>query len=127
MPQVELTCIGCPMGCLLTIEHENNQILHVSGHSCKIGIEYARNECTNPTRLVTSTLPLKGGIYDRVPVKTLLPIPKAKINECMICLKDVIINAPVHLGDILYPDIASTGIPIVATQSIPEKDSSFYP
>ena len=120
MSVIELTCIGCPMGCLLTVTLENNAVTHVTGHSCKIGVDYAHRECTSPTRLITSTLLLKDGLYPLVPVKTQSPIPKHMIFECMRALKDVVINAPVQMGDVLYENICDTGVAIVATQSIPK-------
>ena len=32
-----LTCIGCPMGCPLTVKIENGTFLSVEGHTCKRG------------------------------------------------------------------------------------------
>ena len=32
-----LTCIGCPMGCPLTVKIENGTVLSVEGNTCKRG------------------------------------------------------------------------------------------
>ena len=56
MEKRELTCIGCPMGCQLTVELENGEVLSVKGNECANGDRYARKEVTNPTRIVTSTV-----------------------------------------------------------------------
>ena len=57
----ELTCIGCPMGCALTVELDANEVVSVTGHTCKRGEDYAKKEVTNPTRIVTSTVRVEGG------------------------------------------------------------------
>ena len=56
MEQKELTCIGCPMGCTVTVLVENGRVDNISGNHCKIGEEYARSEVTNPVRTLTSTI-----------------------------------------------------------------------
>ena len=60
---------------------ENGKVLGVTGNTCKRGAEYAENECTNPMRTVTSTMRCSDGTV--IPVKTVTPIPKADIYECM--------------------------------------------
>lgn len=44
-----LTCISCPMGCPITVEMEDGQVVSVTGNTCKRGDIYARKEVTNPT------------------------------------------------------------------------------
>ena len=61
----ELTCIGCPMGCPLTVTMEAGEVISVTGNTCKRGDIYARKEVTNPTRIVTSTVRVTGGDADR--------------------------------------------------------------
>lgn len=60
MEKRELTCIGCPLGCAVTVEMEGTEILSVTGNTCKRGEEYARKEVTNPTRIVTSIVHVNG-------------------------------------------------------------------
>ena len=52
----ELTCIGCPMGCLVTVTLDNGEVKEVTGNTCAKGDIYARKEVVNPTRIVTSTV-----------------------------------------------------------------------
>lgn len=117
MEKVNLICIGCPMGCPLTIEKNENEIVSVSGNTCPRGDAYARKELTNPTRIVTSTVAVTGGDAMRVSVKTREDIPKGKIFECVKALKYVTIHAPVHIGDVIVADVAGTGIDVVATSN----------
>lgn len=113
----ELTCIGCPLGCAVEVEiEENGQIVNVTGNTCKRGDDYARKEVTNPTRIVTSTVRVEGGTSDMVSVKTKTDIPKNKIFVCMEGLKGVCVKAPVHIGDVIVENIAGTGVDVVATK-----------
>lgn len=113
-----LTCISCPMGCPITVEMEGEEIISVTGNTCKRGDVYARKEVTNPTRIVTSTVKVRGGAADMVSVKTKEDIPKGKIFECVRALKGVEIEAPVHIGDIVVSNAAGTGVDIVATKNV---------
>ena len=113
-----LTCINCPMGCPLTIEMEGEQVIRVSGNTCKRGEIYARKEVTNPTRIVTTTVKVLNGTSDTVSVKTKEDIPKEKIFDCVKALKNVQVEAPVHIGDVIADNIAETGVDIVATGTV---------
>ena len=78
-----LTCIGCPMGCQITVEFEGETIRRVTGNSCAVGDKYARREVTHPERTVTSTVVVTGGDRERLSVKTRGNIPKNRIFDCM--------------------------------------------
>lgn len=113
-----LTCIGCPMGCSLTVEMENGEVLSVTGNTCKRGDIYARKEVTNPTRIVTSTVMVTGSdLTNMVSCKTESDIPKGKIFDCVKALKGVSIQAPVHIGDVIVENVADTGVNIIATRN----------
>lgn len=120
MNKTELTCIGCPMGCAVTVEMDGKGgITGVTGHTCKRGEDYARKEVTNPTRIVTSTVMVEGGALEMVSVKTKSDIPKGKMAECVDSLRGVCVKAPVRIGDVIAADIAGTGVDIVATKEVP--------
>ena len=113
-----LTCISCPMGCPLTVEMDGDEIISVTGNTCKRGDVYARKEVTAPTRIVTSTVKVTNGSADMVSVKTKTDIPKDKIFDCVKCLKGVSVEAPIHIGDVIIPNAAGTGVDIVATKDV---------
>ena len=117
MGKRELICIGCPMGCPVTVEMNGTEIVSVSGNTCPRGDAYARKEVTNPTRIVTSTVKVEGGTVGMVSVKTKEDIPKDKIFDCMRALKDITVKAPVWIGDVILPDVAGTGVDVVATKN----------
>ncbi len=118
MEKRELTCIGCPLGCSITVSMENGEILEVTGNTCKRGDVYARKEVTNPTRIVTSTVQVSGGVSPTVSCKTKEDIPKGKIFDVTAALKGVCVKAPVAIGDVVYANVADTGVDMVATKDI---------
>lgn len=118
MEQRTVTCIGCPMGCPVTITMENDQIVSITGFTCPRGKLYAENEVTNPKRMVTSTVKVENGSKPYVSVKTREDIPKVKITDIMKCLKNVVVTAPVYIGDVIVADAAGTGVDIIATKQV---------
>ncbi len=112
----EMTCVACPLGCQMTVEiSDANEVLSVSGNTCKRGEKYAHDECTNPVRLLTTTVKVNGGVLPVVPVKTSAPIPKGKMFECMKVINNEVVDAPVKMGEVIISDICDTGVDIVAT------------
>ena len=113
-----LTCINCPLGCEVTVHFAGNGEMTVTGNTCPRGEAYGKKEVTDPTRIVTSTVPVDGGDIARLPVKTAADIPKGKIFDALECLKTVRAKAPVKIGDVIIPDVAGTGTDIVATANM---------
>ncbi|MDO5403444.1 MAG: DUF1667 domain-containing protein [Eubacteriales bacterium] len=115
----ELTCICCPLGCRLTVTgNAETKELNVTGNTCPRGADYAVKEVTDPRRIVTSTVAVENGVLPVVSVKTAGDIPKNKIFLCMEQLEHARVSAPVSIGDIVLPDIADTGVAIIATKNV---------
>lgn len=115
MEKRELICIGCPLGCPITVTMDGKEVVSVTGNTCKRGDDYARKEVTNPTRIVTTTVMVSGSREATVPVKTRSDIPKDKIFDCVRALKGVTVSAPVHIGDVVAVNVAGTGVDMIAT------------
>jgi len=120
MVKKKLICISCPIGCELEVEMEGKKIVEISGNNCKRGAEYGKKECTNPTRIVTSTVVVGGGVLSVVSVKTELDIPRELVFDTIKELKKVCLEAPVTIGQIVIENIFNTGINIIATSSVKE-------
>ncbi len=117
----ELTCINCPLGCQLRVEMNEGEVVSVSGNTCKRGDIYARKEVVSPTRTVTSTVAVVGGVHPVVPVKTKSDIPKSKIFDCMKEINAAAVKAPVHIGDVIIENVCSSGVDVVATANMSAK------
>lgn len=110
-----LICVSCPLGCPIEVEIENNEVISVSGNTCKRGDAYARTEITNPVRSLTTSVKVCGGVHPVVPVKSSGPIPKGKMFECMEAINSACIKAPVKIGDVVIENILGLGVDIIAT------------
>ena len=113
-----LTCINCPLGCSIEVVLKDGEIISVTGNTCKRGEIYARNEVTDPKRVVTSSVYVINGERAVVSVKTKEAIPKDKIFDCVEAMRLLEIEAPVKIGDVVAKDIAGTGIELVATANV---------
>ena len=124
MEKRELTCIVCPIGCQMEVEiQEDNRIL-VFNNTCPRGEAYAKKEVTHPTRVVTTSVPIKGKNKGQVPCKTKKEVPKEKIFDVVKQLKRVSVELPVFMGDIIVENIAETGVDVVATCTVKEEKES---
>lgn len=112
----EFICICCPKGCRLIVD--NSDTLSITGNSCEKGIEYAQNECTNPTRVLTGTVAVSNGTLARCPVKTIKPIPKGIIFDVMAALSQLKITAPIKAGQVISSVWEGMKVDFVATRTI---------
>jgi CxxC motif-containing protein len=126
VPKQEVTCIACPIGCKLTIMRDDHEPegYRIEGAQCKRGVKYGIKEVTNPTRVICSTVAIRGAHLCRLPVKTLDPIPKDMNHECMKVINSVQVEAPVKLGQVIIENVLGTGVDIVATRSMAAVDQS---
>ena len=116
---VNLTCIGCPMGCPLQLSIVDGEIREIHGYGCKRGEAYAVQEFSDPRRMVSTTISSPNGLWPRLPVKTVTPVPKDKVLAVVQLLHSLEITPPVRLGQIILQDVAGTGVAVVATRSLP--------
>lgn len=116
----EMICIGCPMGCYLTVDYDKTNVLDVSGNRCNVGVEYATKEIVNPERILTTSVKVRNGNLPLVSVRTDKPIPKSRIFEAMNLLANVEVEAPIKIHETIIPNIFA-GINVVATKNISRK------
>lgn len=115
----EVTCIRCPLGCAITVDvAPDGTAAYREGASCARGREYAVAEVTAPVRSVTTTVNVSG-CGEPLSVKTADPIPKLLVADAVRAMKAAHVGLPVRMGDVVLPDICGTGVPVVATKSLP--------
>ena len=111
-------CINCPVGCRMTVLlSESGSFLSVTGNTCQRGASYARQECTEPQRMLTAVIPVEHSIVP-LSVKTSKPIPKELIQNVMEELRSASITLPVRAGQVIVRDILRTGSDIIATRNL---------
>lgn len=118
----KIICITCPVGCTLEVTHEGKTLLKVDGQQCKKGMEYAEREFTDPRRMVTSTVKVRGGMFPLVPVYTEAPIPKPLIFDLLAELRKVELQAPVKVGQVVLKNALGTGVDVLASRNLPASD-----
>ena len=101
----DYVCIACPIGCPLQLVHEGDTIREVSGNNCKRGAKYARQEFTDPRRTFSTTIPIEGAIYPRLPVKLSAPIRKENVLEAARVIHGLSAEAPITCGEVLLTDL----------------------
>jgi len=161
----ELICITCPIGCHLTVEVDTqgqksseshraslakdeqpadiSGTIKVTGNRCARGEQYAREEISNPKRVVTFTCAARVSsvrssgapgvqcapqsvaynstslsLPRRVPVRTTAAFPKEKIPELIALLRTITVLCLSHVADIVVHNALGTGIDVIATRSI---------
>ena len=110
-----IICTLCPKGCHLTVDLENKT---VEGNGCIRGKDYGISELTAPMRTLTSTVKIEGAICRRCPVKSSKDVPRELVPEIMKLLDNVLLAAPVSLGDKVLKNVLDTGADIVVTRSM---------
>ena len=114
----KFTCIVCPTSCVVHAEWNDTELQSTDHAQCKLACDYVRSEIFDPRRTVTTTVRVDDGDLPLVSVKTDPPVPKAKMFEVMQHLAQVVMKAPVNIGDIVVADVRGTGCNVVATKKI---------
>ena len=120
MQSKELICTACPIGCrLIAYRDETSENgFRIEGNTCKLGINYAITEITDPRRILTSTVKIINATHKRLPVRTKEAIPKNKIFQCMDEINQIEISHTVKMGVILIANIAETGIDLISSRDM---------
>ena len=111
----EMICIVCPRGCALTVSEENGNVT-VVGNACAKGKTYGTEELIAPKRTVTTVVRVSNRHDTMVSVKTSLPVPKDKMFEVVKICRDISVDAPVFVGEVIASDVF--GADIVITKEI---------
>lgn len=114
----ELICIGCPLGCRLTVTKNDDESWLVKGNQCNNGKDYGIKEMTNPTRVLTTTVKITGSYIKRLPVRTDKAIARKLIYDAMKLINRVEVKAPVRMGDIIIENILDTEVNVIASRTL---------
>ncbi len=115
----KMICITCPMGCTLEVTREGQTLLSVEGNTCKRGEKYVQEELTDPRRMVASTVRVRGGIHPLLPVYTAAPVPKPRIFELLAQLRELELQAPVTMNQVVLENVLGEGINVIASRDMP--------
>lgn len=113
-------CITCPVGCEIEALVEGDQLLQIEGNACRRGIDFVKEELTDPKRMLASTVQVRGGKLPLVPVRSSAPLPKPLLLDVAERLRDVVLEAPVEIHQVAIHDVLGTGVDIVTTRPLSE-------
>lgn len=114
----DFTCICCPFGCQLEVSFDDDgNVAEITGFACNRGETYARQEATNPVRMVTAVVCVQGSL-EPMSVKTAEPIPKEKIADVLAEVRTLRLQVPIEAGTVLIDDVAGTGVSVIATKGL---------
>ena len=113
----DIRCIVCPTGCLVHVENVKGELI-IEGHSCKRGEEYAREEFIAPKRILTTTMRVENGFLPLIPVRSDKPIPKDKLTDTLKEIAQIVVDAPIKVGDILIENVLDLKVNIIASRNL---------
>lgn len=121
---LQFNCTTCPSECLLIVEIERDadghvaEVRSVTGNSCPRGDKFAHQELTCPMRVLTTTVAVSGGDETLLPVRTAEAIPLELHAQAMNLIRDLVAEAPIHMGDVILPNLLVTNINLIASMDI---------
>lgn len=121
---LQFNCTTCPSECLLSVEVErdadgNVAAVHsVTGNSCPRGDKFAHQELTCPMRVLTTTVAVSGGDEALLPVRTAEAIPLELHTQAMALIRGLVVEAPIHMGDVVLENLLDTNVNLVASMDI---------
>lgn len=121
---LQFNCTTCPSECLLTVEVKRDadghvaEVRSVTGNKCPRGDKFAHQELTCPMRVLTTTVAVCGGDEALLPVRTAEAIPLELHAQVMTLIRSLVVNAPIHMGDVILPNLLDTNINLVASMDI---------
>lgn len=107
-----MICIMCPMGCELTVKKVGDD-LQVSGNTCMRGVTFAKEEMTNPKRVVTTLVKTANGVKS---CKTTKPIPKSLMFDCVKEIEKLKLGK-VEFGQIIIKNVLGTDADVIVTSN----------
>lgn len=121
---LQFNCTTCPSECLLTVEVERDadghvaEVRSVTGNNCPRGDKFAHQELTCPMRVLTTTVAVSSGDEALLPVRTADAIPLELHAQAMTLIRGLVVNAPIHMGDVVLENLLDTNVNLVASMDI---------
>ncbi len=122
--QAEFVCVVCPTGCAIDAEYVPGRedapprLIRAEGFTCQRGEKWIRQEIEEPMRTIALSVLVRNGDYLCASVRTQSPVPLDKIRQVADAVRDVVLEAPVHIGQIVVKNPAGAGTDVIATREV---------
>lgn len=110
-------CERCTMRCKLDVEYSNGEAV-VQGNLCNKGKEFGETEIIKPKRSMYFKIPVTGGYFKEVFIKTDGEIPRELWDETYEIIYSLDLCAPIEFGEIIIENILGTGVNIISDRKI---------
>lgn len=104
--KIEITCVNCPRGCELCVEHTGGTDIKVTGNRCARGREFGISEVLMPMRFLTTTVALSDDMAKvfgafRLPVISTAKIPRERLVEVSMALSRAVVDHEAEQGEVV--------------------------
>jgi CxxC motif-containing protein len=118
-PRTTVICIGCPLGCRVTVQKDRKGTATLKGAECKQGEKYVLEELRNPVRTLTATIRTGDEAFPLLPVRTSRPVPKTLLQAIMGETATAAVKAPIKAGDVIVENVLKSKADLIATADWP--------
>lgn len=121
----KIVCTTCPLGCkinVIYVDADDIEIVETSGNRCKRGLEFVKQEISDPLRVVVTSVKVENGEIPMASVRSDKPVPLRLMSEIMDIIRKTEVEAPIKRGDIIIKNILNTGCDIIATRTVETKN-----
>lgn len=114
-----IICLRCPRGCEISTTLDGyGGIVEIYGNVCKLGRDYVEAEVTHPMRILPTSVRVRGGERPLVPVWTPRPIPKGRLMDLARATREIELEAPVAVGQVVISNWEGLGVDVVASGTV---------
>jgi len=120
----KIICTNCPLGCKINLVYadaDEVEIIEAQGNRCKRGLEFAKQEITDPLRVVVTSVRVEDGEIPMASVRSDKPVPLRLMEEIMGVIRQTKVSAPVKRGDIIIENVLNTGANIISMRTVNKK------
>lgn len=120
----KIICTNCPLGCKINLVYadaDEVEIIEAQGNRCKRGLEFAKQEITDPLRVVVTSVRVEGGEIPMASVRSDKPVPLRLMEEIMGVIRQAKVSAPVRRGNTIIENVLNTGANIIITRTVNKK------
>ena len=115
MRELQVICTVCPIGCSINVVGNDHSVQEMSGYQCPRGKKYATDEFIAPSRILTTSVRIRGSQEPLIPVRSSSPVPKKLLMQCMEEIKKITVDTPIKQGDVIIHNILGCNSDIIAT------------
>ena len=124
MIEKEFICVVCPNGCSIEAQYEEGnppKLISAEGMRCPRGKTWIQQEIESPMRTFSTSVLVDGGDFIEASVRLTKPVPLTKVFDIMAEIKEIRLQAPLSIGDVVMTNPAGTETEVIVTRNVLKK------